>query len=147
MCSSFFPLTPCGSVRMSVQTGGRKLRGWPVLETWQGGFWCVRDCFINWEMIAWITGSQVKTLNLVYFLKVSLVRNSLGVSVSSTVLLCGIYMYTGNDTDLLNESIEVVFDRGTTVLTLYKDNSILSQTVTVSYGISFINYCLLSRWT
>ena len=107
----------------------------------------MRDCFINWEMIAWITGSQVKTLNLVYFLKVSLVRNSLGVSVSSTVLLCGIYMYTGNDTDLLNESIEVVFDRGTTVLTLYKDNSIVSQTVTVSYGISFINYCLLSRWT
>ena len=31
-------------------------------------------------------------------------------------------MYTGNDKDLLDESIDVVFDRGTTILSLFKDN-------------------------
>ena len=57
------------------------------------------------------------------------VRNSISVSVSAPVLLVGIYMYTGNDTDLLDESIEIVFDRGTTMLSLYKDNTLLSQAV------------------
>ena len=57
------------------------------------------------------------------------VRNSISVSVSAPVLLVGIYMYTGNDTDLLDESIEIVFDRGTTMLSIYKDNTLLSQAV------------------
>ena len=57
------------------------------------------------------------------------VRNSISVSVSDPVILVGIYMYTGNDTDLLDESIEVVFDRGTTILSLYSENTLLSQAV------------------
>ena len=57
------------------------------------------------------------------------VRNSISVSVSSPVLLSGIYMYTGTDTDLLDESIEIVFDRGTTILSLYRDNKLVAQTV------------------
>ena len=38
-------------------------------------------------------------------------------------------MYTGTDTDLLDESIEIVFDRGTTILSLYRDDKLVSQTV------------------
>lgn len=60
------------------------------------------------------------------------IRNSLSVSVSSPVLLSGIYMYTGNDTDLLDETIEVVFDRGTTVLSMYRDNKLISQIVDIT---------------
>ena len=41
-------------------------------------------------------------------------------------------MYTGNDTDLLDETIEVVFDRGTTVLSMYRDNKLISQIVGLS---------------
>ena len=52
--------------------------------------------------------------------------------MSSPVLLSGIYMYTGNDTDLLDETIEVVFDRGTTVLSMYRDNKLISQIVGLS---------------
>jgi len=60
------------------------------------------------------------------------VRNSISVSVSSPVLLSGIYMYTGTDTDLLDESIEIVFDRGTTILSLYRDNKLVAQTVDIT---------------
>ena len=59
-------------------------------------------------------------------------RNSISVSVSQPVLLTGIFTYTGNDTDLLDETIEVVFDRGTTVLSLYKDNKLVDQAVTTT---------------
>ena len=56
----------------------------------------------------------------------------MSVSVSSPVLLSGIYMYTGNDNDLLDETVEVVFDRGTTVLSMYRDNKLISQIVGLS---------------
>ena len=60
------------------------------------------------------------------------VRNSLSVFVSSPLLLSGIYMYTSNDTDLLDKTTEVFSDRGTTVLSMYRDNKLISQIVGLS---------------
>ena len=55
----------------------------------------------------------------------------MSVSVSSPLLLRGIYMYTSNDADLLDETIEFVSDRGTTVLSIYRENKQISETVSL----------------
>ncbi|XP_023320130.1 uncharacterized protein LOC111695150 [Eurytemora carolleeae] len=47
------------------------------------------------------------------------------MSVNREILLYGVYLYTANDKDILDESIESTFDRTTTLIRIFKNEETL----------------------
>jgi len=60
------------------------------------------------------------------------VRTCLSVRVSHPVILQGVSTYTGEDSNILDLSVPVVFDRGTTNLTVYRGEEVLASKVEVT---------------
>lgn len=55
------------------------------------------------------------------------IRNSISVECSQDTLLVGVYSYTVNDKEILDDSVVGTFDRITTTLSIWQDNELLAQ--------------------
>ena len=86
------------------------------------------------EVMHWSTGDQVGSIVTSLLVRLSeklffAVRNTFSVQCSGDTLLEGMYVYSSNDKDIMDETVDVTFDRTTSTISVWHQGTLLAKNV------------------